>query len=160
MIFFICFALFFCPFPRGGACFCLVFWSQVPTKHGGERVFLNMFCQIGGQNVFCQIFAAKHGGQMGVKYVVPCFFFSEEVFGLFPVATAGQARKKKQQKKKKKKQKTKGEKNNKKKNRNKKNEKKKGTKRKEKKKKKKKKKKKRKSRGRRTTKKKPNRRRR
>ena len=65
---------------------------------GGAR-FLNIFCQIQGAERLLPNFSAKRWGQMGVKYVVPCFFCSGEVFGLFLVAAAGQARKKRKQKK-------------------------------------------------------------
>ena len=76
------FCSFFCPFPRGPAGFCPVFWSRVPTKHGGERVVFCFFCQIRGAERLLPNFSAKHGGQMGVKYVVP-FCFSCGVFGCF-----------------------------------------------------------------------------
>ena len=68
------FCFFFCPFPRGGACFCPVFWSQVPTKHGGERVFLYIFLPNTGGRTSSAKFFCETRGQMGVKYVVPCFF--------------------------------------------------------------------------------------
>ena len=90
------FCSFFLPLSSGGSVFlpCVL----VPGAHetrGGAR-FFNIFCQIRGAERLLPHFSAKHGGQMGVKYVVPWFFCSGEVFGLFPVAAAGQARKKKE----------------------------------------------------------------
>ena len=78
----------------------------VPGAHetrGGAHLLI-FFCQIRGAERLLPNVSAKHRGQMGVKYVVPCFFGSGEVFGLFPVA-AGHARMKKQKKEKKKKKK-------------------------------------------------------
>ena len=48
--------------PRGGARF-LIFGGQI---RGGERLVPNV--------------SAKHGGQMGVKYVGPCFFLAQGRF--------------------------------------------------------------------------------
>ena len=42
-----------------------MFWSQVPTKHGEERVCFFFVGQIRGGERLLPIFSAKHGGQMG-----------------------------------------------------------------------------------------------
>ena len=76
------FCSFFYPFPRGGACFCPVFWSQVPTKHGGERVFLYFFAKYRGQSVFCQIFLRNTGGNWASNMLSPVFFSAVGFLGV------------------------------------------------------------------------------
>ena len=78
------FCSFFLPLSSGGACFCPVFWSQVPTKHGGERVFLIFLGPNTGGRASSAKFFCETQGANGRQICCPLFFLLRGGFWAIP----------------------------------------------------------------------------